>query len=101
MDNYNKVRLTGTLFAQQPLRYTPAGIPVLETAIIHQSEQQEAGKLRKVDCEAPVLAIGEIAIALHRSPPGAQLTLTGFLAAKSLRRKHELVLHIEEFELLN
>ncbi|WP_245747755.1 primosomal replication protein N [Formivibrio citricus] len=101
MDNCNQVRLTGTLLATGPLRHTPAGLPILETVIVHQSEQQEAGRPRKVDCEAPILAMGETALALHRSPPGARMTVKGFLAARSLRRKQDLVLHIEEFELLN
>ena len=101
MDHGNQVRLTGTLLTHQPLRYTPAGIPVFEALIGHQSEQQEAGRPRKVDCEAPIVALGEIAIALQRSPSGARMTVKGFLAARSQRRKQDLVLHIEEFELLN
>ena len=93
--------MTGSLLGKEPLRHTPAGMPILEIVIVHQSEQQEAGRLRKVDCEAPALAMGETALALHRCPPNARLAVKGFLAAKNLRRKQELVLHIEEFELLN
>jgi len=89
------------LFERQPLRHTPAGLPVVEATIMHQSEQIEAGQSRRVECEVQVIALGHPAEALSRIGTGEKLAIRGFLAAKSLRRRHDLVLHIEEFELLN
>ena len=89
------------LTEHQPLRYTPAGLPITEIVLLHQSEQTEVGMKRKVECEAQAIALGQTAVELSRIEAGARLVIRGFLAAKSLRRRHELVLHIEEFELLN
>ncbi len=101
MNRSNKIRLEGVLAEIQPLRHTPSGLPVLEAVIEHQSEQVEAGQSRRVECSVQILALGHTAQALSRVPAGGKLAANGFLAARSLRRRHDLVLHIEEFELLN
>ena len=101
MNYCNLVSLEGVLAERQPVRYTPAGLQVTEAVILHQSEQNEAGQKRRVECEAQMIALGQTAVELSRIETGARLTVRGFLAAKSLRRRQELVLHIEEFELLN
>lgn len=69
--------------------------------MLHQSEQMEASQTRRVECEAQIIALGQTAQNLSKIATGQKITVRGFLAAKSQRRRQELVLHIEEFELLN
>jgi hypothetical protein len=54
----NRVELAGTLIERKALRFTPAGVPVIECLIGHQSEQLEAGSPRRVECEIPAIALG-------------------------------------------
>lgn len=76
-------------------------MPVTEAVIAHESAQSEAGQERKIVLEARVVALGENAKALSGVEIGKLLAVKGFLAAQSMRRRQDLVLHIEEFELLN
>ncbi len=47
----NRLTLDATLTQRGDLRYTPAGIPAIDSTLHHQSVQQEAGGERKVECE--------------------------------------------------
>ena len=99
MEAHNRIELTGTLIAIEAVRYTPAGIPIVELKLSHQSAQTEAGRKRDVVVEVMALAAGEAAGKLAKSPLGAQLRLTGFLAHKGKSRV-QLVLHINDFEFI-
>jgi primosomal replication protein N len=101
LDKRNRVLIDGTVIKRSELRHTPAGTPVLELVITHLSEQLEAGKHRKVECEVSIMALGDTAARLASISIGQRLASKGFIAAKSNRYRHELVLHLEEFELLN
>ena len=79
------------------LRYTPAGIPVLNFKIQHESEQIEAGFKRSVQCEIPALAMAQTAQLISAVKLGEQLKLEGFLVAKSLKRA-QAVLHVNQVE---
>ena len=93
----NLVQLTGQLLSVQPIRYTPAGIPVTEATLGHHSEQQEAGLKRQVTCEVPVKALGPLAHQLAAATIGTELKACGFIAAKSLKSR-QLILHLETIE---
>jgi len=93
----NRVQLSGELLSVQPIRYTPAGIPVTEASLGHNSEQQEAGLKRQVTCEVSVKALGNLAHQLATAQTGTRVTATGFLAAKSLKSR-QLILHLESIE---
>jgi primosomal replication protein N len=93
--------IEGILVCNGTLRSTPAGIPVIEGWINHLSTQEQLGNPRKVECEIPFLAMGQIAQAIAQLPPEQKLKCKGFLAAKSQRYRQTLVLHIDAFELLN
>ena len=93
----NRVQLSGQLLSIQPLRYTPAGIPVTEATLGHHSEQQEAKHTRQVTCDVPVKALGKLAHQLAAATIGTSLKSTGFLAAKSLKSR-QLILHLETIE---
>ena len=81
------------------MRYSPAGIPVVEFSLGHTSRQEEAAEQRKVECEVPCLLLGLQASLLNTATLGAPLTVSGFLAAKSLKNR-ALVLHVIEIEFI-
>ena len=95
----NQLRITGQLAEKKPLRYTPAGIPVAEGRLLHQSEQAEAGTPRQTACAMPVLAMGETANWLDATPLGVEVRISGFLAAKS-RNSKTLILHVQTIDFL-
>lgn len=93
----NRVEIEGSIAALDSVRYTPAGIPMLELKITHASEQLEAGKPRQVEMEISAVAAGELTARLSKSPLGARIKASGFLAHKG-KAKIQLVLHIVDFE---
>jgi primosomal replication protein N len=93
----NRVDLTGRLAALGALRHTPAGVPVIEFGIRHESEIQEAGTKRKVSAEIAAIAFETLARLLAGTTLDRQLRVTGFLSAKS-RRSKKLVLHVTQIE---
>jgi primosomal replication protein N len=93
----NLARLSGILQARDALRRTPAGIAVLDFSLTHESTQVEAAVERKVSCEMDCVATGSQAQILATVKPGAALTVSGFLAARSLKRKTP-VLHVNTIE---
>jgi primosomal replication protein N len=93
----NRTELAGIIQERGALRYTPAGIPVLEFQVIHESEQNEAGGRRRVRCEIACVALGPTALLIKEAPPGSEIRVSGFLAARSLKRKTP-VLHVTEVE---
>ena len=92
----NKLVLAGVVASIEPLRYTPAGIPLLSFVIQHVSDQIEAGMKRKVECEINAVAIGNVA--LKALELGTSVEVAGFLAKRSLKSR-QLVLHINEISL--
>jgi primosomal replication protein N len=93
----NRVALSGKLLARGALRHTPAGVPVVEFTLGHESRQEEAGGMRQVDCEMTCVALGVPAGLLSAAKLGDQLAVTGFIAAKSLKSR-TAVLHVKEIE---
>jgi len=91
----NKLVLQAEVVQIEPLRYTPAGIPLLSVVLHHVSEQIEAGMKRKVECEVNAVILGELA--LQGLKPGAQITAQGFLARRSLKST-QLVMHINDIK---
>ena len=81
----------------EPIRYTPAGIPLLSFVLQHASEQVEAGLKRKVECEVNAVALGDIA--KQNIQLGANIKAKGFLAKRSTKST-QLVLHIEKLEVI-
>ncbi len=79
------------------LRYTPAGIAVLEFALEHVSRQSAGGFERDVRCLVQALLVGPLATELATSLNARTVTVQGFLAARSLRNP-KLVLHIQHVE---
>ncbi|NHR04063.1 primosomal replication protein N [Chromobacterium haemolyticum] len=93
----NRLALTATVDREDALRYTPAGLPVLEMWLKHQSRQTAYGFDRDVACEIQAVLIGEEARKFSGKLAGNTVNLTGFLSQRSLRNPR-LVLNIEYVE---
>ena len=91
----NKLELQAEVVHIEPLRYTPAGIPLLSVILHHVSEQVEAGMKRKVECEVNAVVLCDNA--LKGLKLGSNILATGFLAKRSLKST-QLVMHINHIE---
>ena len=93
----NRVGLTAALIEREPVRYTPAGVPIVGLKLAHHSVQREAGVDRTVDLEIAAIAADRVALRIDRVALGAELKLEGFLAPRR-RNLKALVLHVTDFE---
>jgi primosomal replication protein N len=89
--------VTGKIVELGALRYTPAGIPVVEFKLDHESEQDEAGAKRQVRAEISAVAFETQARLVSRQNMGSEVRLEGFLSARTKRSKR-LVLHVTNIE---
>ena len=87
----NTLVLSGVVASLEPIRYTPAGIPLLIFLLQHVSEQFEAGLKRKVECEVNAVALGDLASSNLQL--GSRVKVKGFLTKRSAKST-QLVLHI-------
>ena len=94
----NRVSLGGEVVAREPLRYSPAGVPILSLQLAHRSQQVEGGVPRQAEVEIEAVAVGELAVKLNGVECGQRLTATGFLTKRS-RRSRRVVLHLNECEI--
>jgi primosomal replication protein N len=97
----NTVTLAGEITAIDPLRHTPAGLPVVNFKLTHRSLQLEANIERQSGFEIGAVAIGDIAAAAARFHTGDTVTVQGFLAAKRSLSKQAgapLILHITHID---
>ncbi|WP_020168462.1 MULTISPECIES: primosomal replication protein N [Methylotenera] len=92
----NTLVISGVVLSIEPVRYTPAGIPLLSFVLQHASEQIEAGLKRKVECEVNAVAMGNLAN--HPIQQGSLIKVKGFLAKRSAKSNH-LVLHVEQLQI--
>lgn len=96
---HNAVTLGGQIVERQPLRYTPAGIPIVQFRLAHRSRQSEARLERDVEADVAAVAAGPVAQRIDPLPLGTCIQTIGFLARRS-RNVRSLVLHITEFEII-
>jgi primosomal replication protein N len=76
----NETALSARVLEREPLRHTPAGIPVLEMLLEHESEVIEAGHPRRVELTIQAVVVGDLALMLADIQLGAPLQVQGFLA---------------------
>ena len=76
----NRLVLSAQLVERGARRFTPAGLPVLELRLQHESELTEDGQTRRVSMEVRALAIGAITDRLSSLVLGASAQFAGFLA---------------------
>ena len=79
----------------EPLRHTPAGVPLLHFRLLHRSHQDEAGFRRQVECELSAVAMGEVAVSAAVFKIGQTVRVRGFLNRRS-RMSKQIVLHATE-----
>jgi primosomal replication protein N len=94
----NHVELTARIAEVSPLRYTPAGIPVTNLVLEHESERVEEGVNRQVKLTMRGVAFGTLAEQTGRLTLGQVFRFTGFLV--SARTSKSVVFHIQELNTL-
>ena len=76
----NRLDIQGRITEISPLRYTPAGVAVLEILLEHESEVIEAGQPRRLMFSVPVILMGDLARMHADKSLGTVLQLSGFMA---------------------
>ena len=79
------------------MRYTPAGVAIVEAVLLHRSEQTIGTFRRQVECELTVQAIAELADSLGRQTVGSQVKVHGVLNRRSANSR-QLILILSELE---
>ena len=93
----NEVVIGGQLLKRSAVRYTPAGVPVIDLLLGHRSIQFEADSQRKTRCEIEATAIGKLALSLCAAKLNQPLQLSGFLAQRSVSDR-KLIVHVNKAE---
>jgi len=93
----NRLVISGALIQVDPLRYSPAGVPIAEAVILHRSSQAVAAQARQLECELTVQASGSLATQLAQLASGTQVTLEGALNRRSVNGR-QLILILNRIE---
>ncbi|MES2076633.1 primosomal replication protein N [Rugamonas rubra] len=92
----NQLQFIALIAERDALRYTPAGMPIVNAVLQHRSQQMEAGIARLSEFEISAVAAGEISGRFSQTPLGGLYQFTGFLNKKT-RNSKSLVFHIIDF----
>ncbi|MDO9312362.1 MAG: primosomal replication protein N [Nitrosomonas sp.] len=95
----NQTIICGRIAKLGVLRYTPAGVAVIEFTINHVSRQKEAGVARQIIFDILAVALGQLALTVAEFKINNTVKLTGFINRKS-HMNHQLVLHTDHIELI-
>lgn len=76
----NRLEVQGQILELSPIRYTPAGVAVLEFLLSHESEVTEAGQVRRLAFTLAVVALGDLAQMAGTTSLGRTVRVQGFLA---------------------
>ena len=93
----NQLRIRAKAVAKSALRYTPAGLAVLEASFEYEGSVTEAAEERMLAFEFAAIALGAVAQALDREPLGRPMLLEGFIAPRS-RRTTRLLVHVTDYK---
>lgn len=91
----NALQLSATVVQVQSLRYTPAGIPVINLVLEHESMALEHDTPRQVKLQLRAVAFGAQAETLSRQGLDSVCEFHGFLA--NARNSKGVVFHIQDF----
>ena len=91
----NQFELLARVVQVQSLRYTPAGIPVINLVLEHESTVTELDTPRLVKLQLKAVAFGSKAETLSRQGLESVLQCHGFLA--NARNGKGVVFHIQDF----
>ncbi|CAJ0799786.1 Primosomal replication protein N [Ralstonia mannitolilytica] len=89
----NRLQLVATLVEREVMRYTPAGVPIVNCLLSYSGPAVEAQTVRQIEFSIEALAAGKMASVVDRIAPGTVLDCVGFLARKH-RSSKTLVFHI-------
>lgn len=92
----NLVQLQARVVEISSLRYSPAGLPLIDFLIEHESTLEEAGNFRQIHLRLKSLAMGAEAEKMSRLELQSQWKFTGFLA--SSKNSKAVVFHIQRFQ---
>jgi len=92
----NRLVLSASLVERGGLRSTPAGVPVLDLGLKHESQLSESGQVRAVSLQIKAIAIGDITRGLAAMTLGQAGVFAGFLAAA--RNGRGLLFHVTTVE---
>ena len=76
----NRLEVEGQILEQSPVRYTPAGVPVLEFLLSHESEVSEAGVPRRIAFALQILVMGDLVQMAGTIGLGTSVRIQGFIA---------------------
>jgi len=91
----NQLQLLAAVVQVQSLRYTPAGIPVINLVLEHESTITELDTPRLVKLQLKAVAFGARAETLARQGLESVCQFHGFLA--NARNGKGVVFHIQDF----
>jgi len=91
----NQLQLLAAVVQVQNLRYTPAGIPVINLVLEHESTLAELDTPRLVKLQLKAVAFGTQAETLSRQGLESVCRFHGFLA--NARNGKGVVFHIQDF----
>ncbi|NDP47298.1 MAG: primosomal replication protein N [Sulfuriferula multivorans] len=93
----NRLVISGALIQVDPVRFSPAGVPIAEGVIQHSSSQAVATQVRQVECELTIQASGSLAQQLAQLVTGTQVKLEGALNRRSVKSR-QLILILNRIE---
>lgn len=93
----NRFVVLGKLLEVEPTRYTPAGLPVCEFKIAHESEQVEEKIPRLVKFELKAITMGLLAKQITNYSVGSLLECHGFIAQRSYKSK-SVCFHVNQIK---
>ena len=82
--------------ARESLRYTPAGIPVVDATLAHRSEVIHAGQPRQLEFDIAISFAGPVAGLADALAAGSAIEASGFIAPRR-RQAKSLVFHVTRF----
>jgi primosomal replication protein N len=92
----NLVQLHARVVEISSVRYSPAGLPLIDVLVEHESTLEEAGNPRQIHLRLKSLAMGAEAEKICRLELQSQWEFTGFLA--SSKNSKSVVFHIQSFQ---
>ena len=78
------------------MRYTPAGLPVFDLSLRHESQVIQEGQPRQISVEIKARALGPITERLAHAELGSSHGFAGFLGSQ--RNGRGIVFHVTEID---
>jgi len=90
----NRLELVAQIDSISFLRYSPAGVPVIDFMLFHETAVIEADQSRKVQLKLKSIAMGILAEKISNFQLGSNWFFKGFLS--STKNMKSIVYHIQE-----